>query len=762
MAVSDRQAILKIAVPVPHQRGEILIYDYLAGPAIGAQAGSIVQVPLGARHVWGLVMEASDTSQLAAEKLKSVLMLADVPPLDAQTLQFLKQVSRWTLAPFGSVMRLLLNTPEALLPPPEQPVFTLPDEDKSKDNPSISRPLADVRLTPQRQRVYDFLKMAPPLSATEIARETGVSSGVITAMHKSGLLQKQMAVRGERAPILSPDQLTQARKSFILSDEQQQVADAIAAKGDGQFSAHLLDGVTGSGKTEVYFDSVARVAATARQVLILLPEIALTRAWQDRFEKRFGFRPALWHSSVSNAKRRALWRQVAEGQPLIVAGARSALFLPFPKLGLIIVDEEHDASYKQEDMTAYQARDMALLRAKITDIPIVLASATPSLESWVNAGAARQDKAGHKDWHQHILSSRFGQASLPAVQLVDMRLSRPPPGHWLSPDLQEALKVTLEAGQQSLLFLNRRGYAPVTLCSSCGHRLACHQCDSLLVTHRLAGRVQCHFCGISQPLSQQCPSCEEPDSLRAVGPGVERLEEEVRMLFPDAGIAILSSDTVRSASDAEAFFKAVETGDTDIIIGTQMAAKGHDFPELTLVGVIDADLGIGGGDLRAAERTYQLLWQVAGRSGRAKQKGRALIQTFQPTHPVLDALSKMHLDNPVAARDQFMQAEADARQAAAMPPFGRLAALILSSRDLSLLEATAGQLAAACPAYHGVDIFGPAPAPLSRIRGAHRMRFLVRAEKTVALQKIITEWLDKVRLPGQVRVVCDIDPYSFL
>ena len=285
MAVSDRQAILKIAVPVPQQRGEVLIYDYLAGPAIGAQAGSIVQVPLGARHVWGLVMEASDTSQLAAEKLKSVLMLADVPPLDAQTLQFLKQVSRWTLAPFGSVMRLLLNTPEALLPPPEQPVFTLPEEDKSKDNLSISRPLADVRLTPQRQRVYDFLKMAPPLSATEIARETGVSSGVITAMHKSGLLQKQMAVRGERAPILSPDQLTQARKSFILSDEQQQVADAIAAKGDDQFSVHLLDGVTGSGKTEVYFDSVARVAATARQVLILLPEIALTRAWQDRFEK---------------------------------------------------------------------------------------------------------------------------------------------------------------------------------------------------------------------------------------------------------------------------------------------------------------------------------------------------------------------------------------------------------------------------------------------------------------------------------------------
>ena len=663
MVVSDRQAVLKIAVPVPQQRGEVLIYDYLAGPAIGAPVGSIVQIPLGTRHVWGLVMDASDTSQLAAEKLKPVVMLADVPPLDAQTLKFLKQVSRWTLAPFGSVMRLLLNTPEALLPPPEQPVFTLPEF-----------PLADVRLTPQRQRVCDFLKMVPPLSATEIARETGVSSGVITAMHKSGLLDKQMAVRSNRAPTLSPEQLKQARKSFTLSDEQQQVADAIAAKGDEQFSVHLLDGVTGSGKTEVYFDSVARVAATGRQVLILLPEIALTRAWQDRFEKRFGFRPALWHSSVTNAKRRTLWRQVAEGQPLIVAGARSALFLPFSKLGLIIVDEEHDASYKQEDMTAYQARDMALLRAKISDIPILLASATPSLESWVNAGAARQDEAGHKDWHQHILSSRFGQASLPEVKLVDMRLSRPPRGHWLSPDLQEALKATLEAGQQSLLFLNRRGYAPVTLCSSCGHRLACHQCDSLLVTHRLAGRVQCHFCGISQPLSQQCPACEEADSLRAVGPGVERLEEEVRMLFPDAGIAILSSDTVRSASDAEAFFKAVETGETDIIIGTQMAAKGHDFPQLTLVGVVDADLGIGGGDLRAAERTYQLLWQVAGRSGRAKQKGRALIQTFQPTHPVLDALSKMHLDNPVAARDQFMQAEAAARQAAAMPPFGRLAA----------------------------------------------------------------------------------------
>ena len=581
-------------------------------------------------------------------------------------------------------------------------------------------------------------------------------------MEKAGLLAKYMAARSPMAEGFSAEKLQRARKNFSLSADQQAIADALASYPAEEFSAHLLDGVTGSGKTEVYFDRVADMAAAGKQVLILLPEIALTSAWQDRFEKRFGFTPSLWHSSVTNARRRHVWRQAASGQPMIVAGARSALFLPFANLGLIIVDEEHDASYKQEDQTAYQARDMALLRAKITQIPIVLASATPSMESWVNSGAAKQVNSGHKDWHQHLLTCRFGTASLPEIQLVDMRLSRPLRGHWLSAELQEALKQTLSAGEQSLLFLNRRGYAPVTLCSSCGHRLACHQCDSLLVTHRLAGRVQCHFCGISQPLSRQCPACEDPDSLCAVGPGVERLEEEIRMLFPDAGIAILSSDTVRSAAEAETFFRGVESGEIDIIIGTQMAAKGHDFPRLTLVGVIDADLGVAGGDLRAAERTYQLLWQVAGRSGRAELKGRALVQTFQPSHPVLSALSHIQPNNPVAARDSFMQAEADAREAAAMPPFGRLAALILSGRDLALVEQAAQKLAVACPNYQGVDIYGPAPAPLSRIRGAHRIRFLVRAQKGVAIQKIILEWLDRVAVPGQVRVVCDIDPYSFL
>ncbi|MGB1472973.1 MAG: primosomal protein N' [Candidatus Puniceispirillaceae bacterium] len=744
--------LVQVAVPVPQKRGVLLVYDYLPGPAIHAPVGTIVKIPLGTRHVWGIIMGVSATSKVDISKLKAVTMLADVPPLSQPNLQFLEQVCRWTLAPFGSVMRLMLNTPDALVPPPEQPVFTLPET-----------PLSDVvRLTPQRARILAFLETAPALGASEIARETGVSTGVISAMEKTGLLAKYMAARSPMAEGFSADQLQRARKNFSLSADQQAIADALASYPAEEFSAHLLDGVTGSGKTEVYFDRVADMAAAGKQVLILLPEIALTSAWQDRFEKRFGFKPGLWHSSVTNARRRHVWRQAASGQPMIVAGARSALFLPFANLGLIIVDEEHDASYKQEDQTAYQARDMALLRAKITQIPIILASATPSMESWVNAGAARQANSGHKDWHQHLLTSRFGAASLPEIQLVDMRLSRPPRGHWLSAELQEALKQTLSAGEQSLLFLNRRGYAPVTLCSSCGHRLACHQCDSLLVTHRLAGRVQCHFCGISQPLSRQCPACEEPDSLRAVGPGVERLEEEIRMLFPDAGIAILSSDTVRSAAEAEAFFKGVESGEIDIIIGTQMAAKGHDFPRLTLVGVIDADLGIAGGDLRAAERTYQLLWQVAGRSGRAEHKGRALVQTFQPSHPVLSALSHIQPDNPVAARDSFMQAEADAREAAAMPPFGRLAALILSGRDLALVEQAAQKLALACPNYQGVDIYGPAPAPLSRIRGAHRIRFLIRAQKNVAIQKIILEWLDRVAVPGQVRVVCDIDPYSFL
>ena len=745
----------QVAVPVPIRRGHMQLYDYLAGPAKNCPAGTIVNVPLGGREVWGLLVSHNQTEDISSDRLKPVIYLADVPALTDETMRFLSAVSRWTLAPFGPVMRLLLNTPSALLPPPLQTLYGLSGQKTDT-----------TRLTPQRLRVINVLASAPPLPLTELAREAGVSSSVIKRLAEEGVLSQTSQPRAEK---IEPTSISDypLTTPYKLTSTQQSIADNIDSLSKC-FGVHLIDGITGSGKTEVYFDQVIKQLNCGRQVLILLPEIALTSSWKARFEKWFGQEPSIWHSSVPSARRKLIWRQAISGQPMVVAGARSALFLPFSQLSLIVIDEEHDGSYKQEDQVSYQARDMAIMRAKIHSIPVILASATPSLESWIHAGCAGiqttirgSDHAASPDWYHWGLTSRYGQANLPKVSLIDLRLSKPEVGKWLSSELLVAITARLEAGEQSLLFLNRRGYAPMTVCSSCGYRLTCHQCDSLLVTHKLAGRIQCHFCGIGQPITDTCPSCEQTDSLRTVGPGVERLHEELIQRYPDAQIAVLSSDTVQ-AGNADNMFAEIVEGKIDIIIGTQMAAKGHHFPDLTLVGVVDADLGLGGGDLRAAERTYQLLWQVAGRSGRAERPGEVLIQTFQPQHPVMQALMVGPDDNPNEARDKFMNAEAEARQAAGMPPFGRLAALILSANDVVKLEQAARHLNAIRPQYDKVDVYGPAQAPLSRVRGQFRIRFLVRTERQVALQKIIESWVSEAKLPSGVRVVCDIDPYSFL
>ena len=769
--------VLQVAVPVPLGRGDVLVYDYYPPqPAVNEQAhqtapppvqrGTIIKVPLGSRSVWGIVMGFTQTPQTPPDKLKHALCCADSPPLADDVLSFLTHVSRWTLAPFGAAMKLVLNTPSALEPQALQTHFFWqgcgPDEARN--------------LSQQRKRVHQVAADLPPLLASDLAREAAVSPAIIRAMAAAGQLQTTELPRAELVHAVSPERMAAARENLVLSEAQGKIAQGIAETGFEGFQAHLLDGVTGSGKTEVYFDLVARCVAASKQCLILLPEIALTRGWQERFERWFGFQPAIWHSSVTPARRRGLWRAAVSGQPLIVAGARSALFLPFSDLGLIIVDEEHDGSFKQEDYVAYHGRDMAILRAKTQNIPIVLASATPSLESWVNAGAHKRANAASTlpvleplpHWHYWQLTARYGSATLPKVSLIDMRLNRTPAGKWLSDPLITAISERLKAQEQSLLFLNRRGYAPMSLCNACGHRRACHQCDSLLVTHKQRGKVQCHICGISQPLLAACEACGVEGEIKSIGPGVERLAEEVSLSFPDARVAVLSSDMVASPEAAAVFFAAVEAGEIDIIIGTQMAAKGHHFPLLTLAAVIDADLGLDGGDLRAAERTYQLLWQVAGRAGRGTLPGEVLIQTFQPDNPVMQALSAQSAptagaaEKAIGARDIFMTAEATARREAGMPPFGRLASVTLTGPDITRLDAAAAALGATKPSFAKVDVFGPAQPPLGRIRGQFRVRYLIRADKDVHLQKILKDWLDGVKLPPQIRINCDIDPYSFM
>jgi primosomal protein N' (replication factor Y) len=517
---------------------------------------------------------------------------------------------------------------------------------------------------------------------------------------------------------------------------------------EGGFQAALLDGVTGSGKTEVYLEAVraALAADPEGQVLILLPEIALTQALIARVTERFGAPPAEWHSGVAPPARRQVWDAVAEGRCRIVVGARSALFLPFPRLRLVVVDEEHDGAFKQEEGFIYQARDLAVVRAKLEGAAIILASATPSLESLRNA------ETGRYRWLR--LADRHGEARLPDIRLVDLRQTPPDAGRWISPPLVAAMEETLAAGEQTLLFLNRRGYAPLVLCRACGQKLTAPDTDSWLVEHRYTNRLVCHLTGFSMPRPATCPHCGAADSLVSIGPGVERLEEEARALFPDARIAVFSSDTVRSAADARVLVETMEAGQIDILVATQAAAKGHNFPNLTLVGVIDADLGLRGGDLRAGERTFQLLAQATGRAGRRDRPGRALIQTWAPDHPVMQALRDQD-------RDAFVRTELEEREIAGLPPFGRLAAVVVSGRDPAALEAFVREMAAAAPNAEGVEVYGPADAPLSLVRGRRRKRFLVRADRHVDLSAYMAAWKARVKPRGSIRLSVDIDPYSF-
>jgi primosomal protein N' (replication factor Y) len=535
-----------------------------------------------------------------------------------------------------------------------------------------------------------------------------------------------------------------------LNDSQAAAAEAIGSMVKaGSFSVALLDGVTGSGKTEVYLEAAATALGKSpgAQVLVLLPEIALTEAVLRRFEARFGAAPAQWHSGVAGPRRRETWEAVAEGRSRVVVGARSALFLPFIDLRLIIVDEEHDASYKQDEGFVYHARDLAVARGKIEGTPVVLASATPSLETLWNARSGR---------YRHLrLEDRHGAASLPEVSLIDLRENPPETGRWLSPPLVGAIRETLARGEQSLLFLNRRGYAPLVICRSCGERMKAPDTDSWLVEHRYSRRLVCHLTGFSMPRPERCPTCAAADSLVSVGPGVERVEEEARLLFPEARIVVFSSDTAPDARSARALIEAMERGDFDIMVATQSAAKGHNFPKLTLVGVVDADVGLRGGDLRAAERTFQLLTQVAGRAGRADRPGRALIQTWAPEHAVMQAIA-------LQDRDGFVSTELSEREALGLPPFGRLAAVILSSQRGDVLEDFARAFASAAPNAEGVTIFGPADAPLALVRGRRRKRFLIRAERSVDLQSFLLAWRARRPPPNSVRIDIDVDPYNFL
>jgi len=704
-------------------------YDYRVGGA-AVRLGQFVRVPLGPRDLVGVVWGPGQGA-IEEKRLRFITgTLPDLPPLPQDLYALIGWVAAYTLSPPGAVLKMaMLQT--AMEPPPRQPMSLSP----------VSPLPAGVRLTPARRQVLETAARLPPQTVASLAAAAGLGEGVVRGLLAAGALVADSVPTGPQLPQPDPH-----RPGPVLSPGQAAAARELRRAVTAGFSVTLLDGVTGSGKTEVYFEALAAALAAGRQGLVLLPEIALSTQWLARFADRFGCPPAVWHSEIGPTRRRDTWRAVASGTARVVVGARSALFLPFPDLGLIVVDEEHDAAFKQEEGVCYHARDMAVVRGRIGGFPVVLASATPALETMANVQAGR--------YRCLALPDRHAGAALPRIDLVDLRRVPPPRGRWLGPDLTRALEETLAAGEQAMLYLNRRGYAPLTLCRACGFRLRCPQCSAWLVEHRSRGRLICHHCGLHVVRPETCPDCGSEEGFTACGPGVERVAEEAALLFPQARLAMMTSDTCTGPTAAATLVEAMADRHLDLLVGTQIVAKGYHFPHLTLVGVVDADLGLDGGDLRAAERTFQVLSQVAGRAGRAERPGRVLVQTWQPHHPVMQALV-------ADDRDGFLAREAAQRREAGMPPYGRLAALILSGEDEATLDSFAARLARAAPFTAGIDLFGPAPAPLALLRGRHRRRFLVKAPRTVALQAWLRDWLGRVALPRGIRLQVDVDPTSF-
>ncbi|WP_430430037.1 primosomal protein N' [Parasphingorhabdus sp.] len=705
--------------------------DYRVPEAMDAPFGSIVMVPLGPRKVPGVVWEPESfpSEEIDFKKLRPLLEVREVPPLRAPLRRLIEWTASYYFASPASVLRMVLSSGAAFAD--TRPMIeyrlngTLPD-----------------RMTPQREQALDKL-IDVQGTISELSFKADVSVAVIRGLEKLGMFDRIEIAPFADLALPAPD-----HDIVDLSDDQKRVsATLIKAVQDRKFQPYLLDGVTGSGKTEVYFEAVAEALRQDRQVLVLLPEIALTEPFLNRFHARFGAEPVAWHSGMKQSDRKKNWRALADGSAKVVVGARSALFLPYANLGLIIVDEAHESSFKQEDGVRYHARDVAVMRGLHEQIPVVLASATPAIES--------RHQVEQGNYQLLELPARFGGATMPTIEALDLTQDIPARGSWLAPSLINALEDNLGKGEQSLLFLNRRGFAPLTLCRTCGDRINCPNCTAWMVEHRLTQRLACHHCGHVIPVPEKCPECGDEDSLVACGPGVERICDEVKMLFPAARTAIVTSDTIWSPQRAADFVTQMEAGAIDIVVGTQLVTKGYHFPNLTLVGVVDADIGLEGGDLRAAERSFQQIAQVAGRAGRAAKPGHVYVQTRQPKARVIQAL----IEND---RDGFYAAEIEARRAAQAPPFARWAAIIISSEDNGEAMETARLIGQTAPKVDGFSVFGPAPAPLAMLRGRHRHRLLVHSLRSVDLQDILRDWLEKLEWPRAVRVGVDVDPYSFV
>ena len=727
--------IVKVLIPNVINRG----YDYRL--TVPADIGDFVKCSVMNRQYIGVITGKGD-SNLELSKIKPIIEICNLGKMSQADIDWIYKMADWTLMAPGAVLRLILNVPDAFMPPKVEQLYSFNFD-------------TDAKMTEARQSVADAFQSNDneAMSVNDIINITHVGNSVIKTMIKNGIL---IPVQWREKTVEDFVYKYRDMGNVVLNDEQQAAADAIAKAIDkNEFSVYLLDGITGSGKTQVYFDAALKAYEKGKSVLLMMPEIALTAQFMDRFKQRFGEAPVVWHSNLTAARRREIWRGVARGRIKIVVGTRSALFLPWQNLGLIVVDEEHDTSYKQEDMGNYHARDMAVLRAKIAGFPIILASATPSIETLHNVAIGKYNRLR--------LNSRFGGAQLPTIETIDMRSSRPEPykigetaeekSGCLSPQLCEEIKNTLENKKQVMLFINRRGFAPIVQCKKCGWVGECDDCSVALNYHKHLNKMVCHMCGKTTPLPTKCPKCGMEVSMR--GAGVERIQEEISARFPDAKTALVSSDTIMSRESLERLVHKMESGEIDIVIGTQILAKGHHFPNLTLVGVVDADMGLFGTDFRAAEHTFQQLFQVAGRAGRGTFPGRVLLQTYQTEHPVIRAIC-------AGNRDDFIAGDMESRRAAKMPPFGQLVAVIVEGANEKVLKKYCEELEKSAPQLNGGKIMGPIPAQIYQIRNWYRMRFLVSGDARANLQPIVRAWLDKIKQPANIRIKIDVNPQNFM
>ena len=712
------------------------VFDYRCDEKL--HIGQIVVVPFGREILAGVILKIGQSADLESNKIKKIQQILDLPPLSSVMIKFIEKTAAYNMASLGMVLKMVLGQKTNQLPKQKVNLYGLNIKNEN---------LQGIRITEARKAVFEFLDNGREAEKEEILNETGVSDSVIAAMIKSGFLYKKEVLINEEAE----EQVVNLGSPAVLTDEQQKAADILTRKVGNGFSATLLDGVTGSGKTEVYFEAIAEALRLGKQVLVLVPEISLTSQWLKRFEIRFGVTPYIWHSEVGVKDKALTWKAAAMNKAKVVVGARSALFLPFKDLGIIVIDESHDHSFKQETLVTYQGRDMAVLRAHLEKIPVILSTATPDLETIVNVEEGKYDCVK--------LTKRYAKAVLPEIEIIDIKKEKPIKGEWgvsfLSPPLISAINRNLEKGEQSMLFLNRRGYAPLLICRDCGHRMQCPHCTAWLAEHRLTGELICHHCGYKMNTPKFCPSCHSEEGLTACGPGVERIAEEVRYRFPLARTAILSSDITTNYKEISKVIHLTEKKEVDILIGTQILAKGHNFPDLTLVGVVDADLGLMGTDLRASEQTFQLLSQVSGRAGRGDKKGMVYLQTLYPDNLVLKAVIEHN-------RAQFIELEKSARRMLKMPPYGKLAALIISSANQQAAEAVAYRLGQCAPNTNFIETLGPAPAPMALLRGRYRYRLLLKTAKNINIQEVLKRWLNMVKVKSNVRVDVDINPYSFM